>query len=488
MNAQIVKLFGFVIALYALILGFTSYWSVFEAKGLKDNLANKRPLLEEQQIKRGDILATDGHTVIAHSNPQGSGSARIYVRDYPEGSLFGNPFGYSFVNRGRIGFEQSHNDQLVGNETEFLSVLDQLQGNQQAGDTVQSALDPEAQKLATDLLGANKGSVVAIEPSTGKVRTMVSNPTYDPNLIATEQGFQQLSSDEDSPLLNRATQSGYPPGSTMKVVTAAAALDSGEFTPESKVSGKTGIPISGVPLSNFGGESFGDVDLTFALTHSINTVWAQVAEKLGKDTIYKYMDRFGFDERPQLDYPGAQLAISGVQGKNGQILDQGDAVDIGRVAIGQERLLVTPLQMAEVAAAVANKGTLMKPRLWEKSIDADQRETEMEPQSQSTVMSEDNAAKLTEMMTDVVNEGTGTAAALATDQVAGKTGTAEIDPAQDINQPWFIGFAPAESPRVAIAVTIERSTGEGGTVAAPIAQKVLEVLLRNSSGSAAGGA
>jgi penicillin-binding protein A len=485
-NSQIIKLFGFVVVLYAVILGFTSYWSVFEADGLKHNLANKRPLLEEQTIKRGDILASDG-TVIARSTKEGSGSNAPYVRHYPEGSLFGNPIGYNFVDRGRVSFEQSHNDDLVGNESEFLSVLDQLQGNKQVGDTVRSSLDTEAQRLATEELGDNKGSVVAIEPSTGKVKVMVSNPTYDPNLINTAAGFKELATDPDSPLLNRATQGGYPPGSTMKVVTAAAALDSGEFTPDSVLSGKSPIEISGVPLSNFSNEQFGDVDLTTALTHSINTVWAQVGEKLGKDTMYKYMERFGFDQRPQLDLPGSQLAVSGVFGNGGQLLDQSDAVDIGRVAIGQERLKVTPLQMAEVAAAVANKGKLMKPRLWEQVVDPDQRETNLEPEQQSTVMSEDTASKLTEMMTDVVNEGTGTAAALESDQVAGKTGTAEIDPAANINQPWFIGFAPADDPRIAIAVTIERSSGEGGTVAAPIAQDVLEALLRSSDTGSSGG-
>ncbi|MGZ5310055.1 MAG: penicillin-binding transpeptidase domain-containing protein, partial [Solirubrobacterales bacterium] len=291
MNAQIVKLFGLIVVLYAMLVGFTSYWSVFEAKGLKENAANRRPLLEEQRIHRGEILASDG-SVIARSEPQGTGSDQIYVREYPEGELFGNPIGYSFVERGRIGFEQSHNDQLVGNKTEFLSVLDQLRGHRQEGDNVQSALDAEAQRVATEALGGEPGSVVAIEPSTGKVRTMVSTPGYDPNLVPDE--FAALNRAEGSPLFNRATQSGYPPGSAMKVVTATAALDSGDFTPESKVNGDTNVKISGVPLQNFGGESFGPVDLTNALTHSINTVWAQVAEKLGKDEIYKYMNRFGF--------------------------------------------------------------------------------------------------------------------------------------------------------------------------------------------------
>jgi peptidoglycan glycosyltransferase len=264
----------------------------------------------------------------------------------------------------------------------------------------------------------------------------------------------------------------------MKVVTATAAIDSGEYTPDDTVSGRSPKEISGVPLENAGGEQFGDIPLTEALTNSVNTVWAEVGEKLGKDTMYKYMDRFGFDEKPHLDYPGFQLATSGVFAGN-KLLTADDSIDIGRVAIGQERLNVTPLQMAEVAAAVANDGELMEPRLWSKVIDTDGREEKLDPDRQSRVMSEDTAHTLTEMMTDVVNEGTGGAAALASDQVAGKTGTAEIDIQRGINQAWFIGFAPADDPQIAVAATVERTTGFGGEVAAPIAQKVMEVLLAN---------
>ncbi len=475
MNAQIVKLFGLIVVLYAVLLGFTSYWSIFEAQGLKENTANRRPLLEEQRIKRGEILAADGST-IAVSNPIGSGSEKIYVRDYPEGELYGNPIGYSFVERGRVGFEQSHNDELVGNMTEFLSIIDQLRGHRQEGDNVQSALDPDAQRIATDALEGERGSVVALEPSTGKVRAMVSSPTYDPNLVPDR--FEQLNTAENSPLFNRATQAGYPPGSTMKVVTATAALDSGEFDPDTQVNGDTGIEISGVPLSNFGGESYGEVDLTFALTNSVNTVWAQVAEELGSGTYLDYMDKFGFNRKPPLDYPGQQLATSGVF-EGDQLLTDADNMDIGRVAIGQERLRVTPLQMAMVASAVANGGVLMKPRLWEKVIDLDGREDELDPEEVDRVMSEDTSETLTSMMTDVVNDGTGGAAALASSQVAGKTGTAERG--GDINQAWFIGFAPADDPQIAVAATVEETTGTGGDIAAPIAQQVLESLVDQSA-------
>jgi penicillin-binding protein A len=482
-NTQIVKLFSFVVVLYALLFGFTSYWSIFDAENLEANTANRRPLLEEERIDRGDILANDEKTVIARSNPRGREGEEIFVRTYPEGPLFGNPIGYSFVERGRVGFELSHNDDLVGNKTEFLSILDELQGHAQEGNAVVSSLDPEAQRAAVEGLGSQRGSVVAIVPSTGEVRAMVSVPEYDPNQVP--EAFERLNKDPNAPLFNRATQAGYQPGSTMKVVTATAALDSGEYSPDDTVSGRSPKEISGVPLENAGGEQFGDIPLTEALTNSVNTVWAEVGEDLGTDTMYKYMDRFGFNQKPPLDYPGFQLATSGVF-DGAKLLNAGDSIDIGRVAIGQERLNVTPLQMAMVVAAVANDGELMEPRLWSKVIDTDGREEKLDPERQSRVMSEDTANTLTEMMTDVVNEGTGGAAALAEIQVAGKTGTAEIDIDAGINQAWFIGFAPADDPKIAVAATVERTSGFGGEVAAPIAKAVMESILEDGNAGGEG--
>jgi penicillin-binding protein A len=476
MNRQIVKLFAFLLALYALLFGFTSYWSIFDADSLEANQANRRPLLEEQKIKRGDIIAADG-SVIARSIPRGSGNNKVYVRRYPQGGLFGNPIGYSFVTQGRVGFELAHNDELVGNETEFISILDELRGHAQVGDKVQSSLDPAAQEAAVNGLAGRRGSVVAIVPSTGEVRAMVSIPEYDPNEVP--KRFAQLNRDDSAPLFNRATQAGYPPGSTMKVVTATAALDSGEFTPSSTLSGRSPIEIDGVPLSNSGGEQFGTIDMTTALTNSVNTWWAQAGEELGKETMLKYMERFGFNAKPRLDYPGFQLATSGIFDGN-ELLGPSDPIDIGRVAIGQERLRVTPLQMAEVAAAVANNGELMEPRLWSKVIDPDGRETKLDPSRQSRVMSEDIAAELSDMMQNVVAEGTGTAGAVSGIDVAGKTGTAELSPG--VNDAWFIGFAPASDPQIAISCIVERTSGFGGPTCGPIFKAVAEAILRGSSG------
>lgn len=478
MNIQIVKLFAFVLGLYALLLGFTSYWSVFDAEGLVENPDNRRPLLLEQQIKRGPIRTIDG-AVIARSIPRGRGDNRIYVRRYPLADLFGNPVGYSFVQTGRVGLEQSHNDDLVGNKTEFLSILDELQGHEQEGSALVSSLDSNMQRTALEALGGQRGSVVAIVPDTGEVRAMVSVPTYDPNRVQDSEVFKALNSEPSAPLFNRATQAGYPPGSTMKVVTASAALDSGEFDTSTALNGATGLECGGVPLQNAGGETFGQIPMTDALTHSVNTYWCQVGEQLGSATMLDYMDRFGFNRLPDVDYPSFQLSPSGVFDQ-GDLLTAADAIDIGRVAIGQERLLVTPLQMAQVAATVANDGQRMCPRLWSRVIDPDGREEKLDPQRCARVMDEETAESVTQMMTDVVNEGTGTAAALSGIDVAGKTGTAEIEGRPDCtlpNQAWFIGFAPADDPEIAVAATVECTSGFGGDTAGPIARAVMEAGL-----------
>jgi peptidoglycan glycosyltransferase len=461
-----------VVVLFTVLIGFTSYWSVFDAEELEANPANKRPLLEEQQIRRGLILAADG-AVLARNRGKGR-TPRFYERVYPPRELFGHPVGYSFVERGRVGLEREYNDELTGKHDEFRTIFDELRGREREGDDLVTTLDPGAQRTAIDALAGRAGAIVALEPATGRVRTMVSVPGYDPNSIT--ERFADLRRAPGSPLLNRTVQSGYPPGSTFKVVTATAAIDSGRFTPQSLVDGKSPKEIGGVPLTNFGGRDFGQVTLTDALTNSVNTVWATVAERLGKARLYEYMRRYGFNRKPLLDLPRDEMRASGVYDSDGDLLRVSDAVDIGRVAIGQERLQVTPLQMALVPAAIANGGSLMRPHLVSEVRDRDGRLVRrVKPSEQSEVMEQDTAAELARMMSNVVEEGTGTAAALEGIEVAGKTGTAEVGA---VNQAWFIAFAPVQQPRVAIAVTVERTAGQGGTVAAPIAKQVMQELLK----------
>jgi peptidoglycan glycosyltransferase len=474
MNAPIARLFVVVVVLFGVLVGFTSRWTVFEADALRDNPKNRRELLEEQQIRRGLIRAGDD-TVLARSLKQRDDS---YVRTYPQGRLFSHAVGYSFVRQGRAGLERFYDDDLSGRSGELGSLIDRLSGSEQVGDNLVTSLDPDAQRVALQQLGGRKGAVVALDPKTGAIKVMTSVPGYDPNTVKDQREFSQLNRDKDAPLLNRNTQAGYPPGSTFKVVTAIAAIDSGRYTPDSRIDGRNGKPISGVPLNNDGGESFGDITLTEALTHSVNTVFGEVGEKLGKATMKKYMDRLGFGRPVEVDLPRDERAASGERQRGRIIPATNGAVDVGRMSIGQDKLTVTPLQMAMVAASVANGGKLMKPHIGDRIVDRDGRTVDrIEPEEMSEVMSPDTASQVGAMMAQVVKEGTGTAAALEGIDVAGKTGTAEVDHGCP-NQLWFIAFAPVQDPRVAIAVTVECGTGFGGTVAAPIAKAVMQELLK----------
>jgi len=483
-NRPIVRLYGLVAVLFALLVAFTSRWSVFDASSLRENPLNARRVLEQERIARGEITAADG-AVLARSvrGPEGT-----YERVYPTGELFAAPVGYDYIdlNRGNAGLERYRNNELNGQSSRNLEgLLEQLQGKEPQGEKVITTLEPRAQRAAVAALGEHEGGVVALDPRTGAVTVMVSKPSYDPNALRSPaQKLQQEREMSAKPPakseVNRATQFGYAPGSTFKIVTATAAIDTGAYTPESTVSGPNGLLVSGLALDNDNGEQFGPITLTYALAHSVNTVWAQVAEHVGKPTLGRYMERFGFDSKPQLDYPAEEMSASGehVPGSEATVPPTSPLVDVGRMGIGQDKLQVTPLQMAEVAAAVANRGTLMVPHLTQRIVDSEGRTVQtISPRVQSVVMKPSTAGAVTSMMEAVVKEGTGTAAQIPGIQVAGKTGTAETQFGNAINNVWFIAFAPAADPKVAIAVTLKAVPGEGATYAAPVARAVIESLL-----------
>lgn len=483
MNKQIVKLFAFIVVLFGVLVGFTAYWSVFDAKALKEKTENARPLIEQQQIERGRILTADG-VVIAKSVPRGKGSERTYVRTYPEGALYGHPIGYSFVQYSDSEFEKFHNDTLIGEESEFASILDEITGATQEGNDIVTSIDSEAQAIAlAELEEAGFGSVVAIEPKSGRVRVMASNKPLDPNRVPDEYD-KLVANNLETPLLDRSSQGLYPPGSTFKVVTAAAGLETGAITPETPIDAPGTIEVEGQPLSNDFNQDFFGATLDTALTNSVNTWFAQLGEEVGSDDLFEQMRKFGFGSTPPIDLPDQEVYVSGVKEPGGTVLGPGDPVDVGRVAIGQERLQVTPLQMAMVAAAVANKGKLMKPQIWSRVVDPDGRTVEsLDPSEYSQAISAQTAEELTTAMEGVVREGTGTNAAISGVDVAGKTGTAETPGndscggGEDENQAWFIGFAPADDPQIAIAASVECTPEFGGDVAAPIFRDVAEALL-----------
>jgi peptidoglycan glycosyltransferase len=481
-NKQIIKLFGFIVVLFGVLIGFTSYWSVFDAKALKQQEANKRPLLEQQQIRRGRILAADG-TVIAKSIAKGKGSNLRYVRRYPEGPLYGHPIGYSFVQYGDAEFEEFHNDELIGENSEFESILDEITGKEQEGNDIVTNIDAEAQRVAlSDLEAAGFGAVVAIEPSSGEVKVMASNAPYNPNTVP-ENISKLFKQKLSTPLVNRATQGLYPPGSTFKVVTAAAGLESGAITPDSTIDAPGVLEVEGNALHNDFDEDFGAIPLDTALTNSVNTWFAQLGQKVGQDRLFETMEKFGFNATPPIDLPDDEVYNSGVY-EDGRTIGRNSPVDLGRLAIGQERLLATPLQIAMVAAAIANGGKLMKPQIWNRVIDPDGRVVDsLDPDTYSEPVSAETAADLTAAMEGVVSEGTGTNAAISGVAVAGKTGTAETPGNKacgggvEENQAWFMGFVPADDPKIAIAASVECTEQFGNDVAAPIFRDVAETIL-----------
>ncbi|MBV9050590.1 MAG: hypothetical protein JO321_05890 [Solirubrobacterales bacterium] len=470
MNKPILRIFTFLAVLFALLLVWTTRWTVLEAQKLNNNPLNVRTLLDELKIKRGRILADDG-LVLARSVPAPGG---LWRRFYPTGPLFAQAVGYSTAAAGdSAGLERSRGTELRGVQTGLSSIFGQFGGSPRVGDDVHTTLDPKAQRVAVAGLAGRAGSVVALDPRTGAIKVMYSNPTYNNNdPHATGPGISNF---------NRATQASYPPGSTFKVVTDTAALGSGKFTPASIVNGDSPKIIAGVPLANDNNQSFGNIDLTTALTFSVNTVWAQVAEAVGRLTMTSYMRRFGFYSKPPIDYPSDEMNISRPLRPGGAPYSPASPrEDIGRIGIGQGGLAVTPLQMAMVAAAIANRGRLMTPHFTSRVVDPTGVTIEtIKPTPYRQVTTPKVAAEVTQMMRRVVEEGTGTPAQLGGTSVAGKTGTASIGlPGSGLTQPWFIGFAPVGNPKVAVAVTVERTNGGfGGAVAAPIARDVIQTLL-----------
>ncbi len=475
MNAPIARLFGVIILLFALLVVWTSRWTVIDSKALQNNTLNARTLIDEEKIDRGRILA-DNDDVLAKSVPAPGGT---FTRTYPTGSLFAQAVGYSIVSEGEAaGLELSAGSYLRGVQTGLSSIFGPFGGSTPVGDDVYTTLDPKAQQEAVTGLAGRTGSVVAINPQNGAIKAMYSNPSYNDNNPSAR------CPNNSACLLNLATQgAGFPPGSTFKTVTTAAGLDSGKFTPNSMINGKSPLLVSGFPLENDGNTSYPEVTLTYALTNSINTVFAQVGQDVGRSTMETYMKRFGFYSIPPLDYPPNEMVASGVRTHAGGRLlyPTNTGVDLGRMSIGQERLLVTPLQMAMVAAAIANHGKLMVPHMISRVVNQDgQVVTTIKPSVYSQVMSAANANAETQMMTDVVEEGTGTAANLEGIKVAGKTGTATIGgtPSAPLDDAWFIGFAPVDNPKVAVAVVLPGIVnGYGGQYAAPIAAQMIKTLL-----------
>lgn len=471
MNRSIRRLYLTLAGGFALLILMLGYWQVVAAEDLSERPGNPQTIQRERLIDRGRIISADGVTLAASRARRVEGQ-RVYQRVYPRGSLAAHAIGYSSPTGGKTGLEATWNRYLSGSfGTEPL--LQRLNLSEKRGADVRVSLDTRVQRAAEQGLLGQRGAVVALDPATGGVLAMASSPTFEPQLVVGRPGY--IGGVDDTALLNRAAQGLYPPGSTFKVVTATAALESGAYTPDTQFDDTGSFATPGGPIRNFGGSTFGRHTLATALTNSINTTFARIGTVLGAERLGATMTAFGFGERPPVDLPGDEVLASGRR-DGGALLPNGeDGIDAARLAIGQERLTVTPLQMAMVAAAVANGGTLMAPHLMTRIRDRGGDVVQSAgPKEIADVMDATTAAELTSMMQSVVEQGTGSPANLSAAgvDVAGKTGTAESDD-PNRNQAWFIGFAPAQAPTVAVAVVVEDTSGTGGFEAAPIAARII---------------
>jgi penicillin-binding protein A len=452
MDRSIRRLFVFFVLMFVGLVVQLTYVQVWAAPKLNTDAYNTRGIDAQMRVERGLILASDG-TQLAANHKEGA----YYLRQYPEGGLTSPWLGYASLTYGRAGIERTYNPELSG-DSELLSVrnfLDLVTGKPKRGADLHLTISPAVQTAAVEGLGDNTGAVVALDPRTGAVLAWASSPRFDPNTI--DADWKELNQDPGKPLVDRALSGRYPPGSVFKVIVAAAALEKGIVTPGTQFDDPPGGWLAGgYRVNNFDGKSFGKHTFADAFADSVNTTFAKIGTQLGAQNLSAYARAFGF---------GLQMPWR-IGGSGGSFPDPGgmDVAHVAQASFGQGEVLVTPMQMALVAAAVANGGQMMKPYVVSEVRDYNQQVIE---KAQTgvwlTPVSAATAATLRDLMVKVVEEGTGTRAAIEGVKVAGKTGTAEIGGGQAHS--WFIGFAPADAPTIAVAVVVEKGTAASSIIA-----------------------
>jgi peptidoglycan glycosyltransferase len=456
------RLFWLFALLFVALIVQLTYWQVWAAPSLKVNPANTRAVEDEMRIERGVILSADGKELAVNRK-----EGQYFLRTYPQGALVSPWLGYNSLRYARSGVERVYNEELSG-QSGLLGVVtlwDQVTGRVQRGADLRLTVDLDLQRVAAQALGERKGAVIALDPRTGAVLAMVSYPRYDPNRL--EEQWTQLNQDPDAPLLNRATQGLYPPGSVFKIITAAAALETGVVAPDSRFTDTGTEVFGGYEVHNYDDRVYGDHDFTRAFASSINTTFAKVGVEVGAERLAGYAAAFGFGK-------GLPWRLGGAVGRFPKPGDL-DTAGLAQVSFGQGDVLCSPLLVALATAAIANQGKAMEPYLVQQVVDYHGNVVqETKPRVWLRPISAETAATVTDLMVEVVRRGTGTAAALSGVQVAGKTGTAEVAGASP--HAWFAGFAPAEDPQVVVVVLVENA-GSGGSVAAPVARQVLAAAL-----------
>jgi penicillin-binding protein A len=478
MNKPIRRVAFVTLMMFALLLANGTYMMIFRQDSLTAQPQNRRVRDAEFAQNRGAILAA-GKVEMAKTVP--SKDRFKYQRVYPDGELYAPITGFYSYDRASSALESSYNAQLAGTDDALIvrRLIDMATNKTPKGATVQTTIVPKIQQAAADALGNQKGAVVALDPKNGAVLAMVTSPTYDPNDIASHdieaagKAYGRLASNSQHPMANRAAREIYPPGSTFKLVTAAAALADGK-NPDSMVESPDRLRLPGtrVYLSNSTNCGGSKITITRALEVSCNTAFANLGLDVGASKLREQAERFGFDRRHLADLGGVAS----------QFPDKLNEAQLALSSIGQYDVAASPLQMAMVSAAIANDGVLMDPYVVSSVRSADLKPIETHKATElSTAMTPDNARELQQMMLQVVDQGTGRNAQIPDVEVGGKTGTAQSDPKRKPFA-WFTSFAPVDDPAIAVAVIVEdanipRSDIAGGRLAAPIAKAVMQAAL-----------
>ncbi|MDD4842850.1 MAG: penicillin-binding transpeptidase domain-containing protein [Anaerotignum sp.] len=460
MKRSIRRIFWLLVLCFLLLLGYIGKLVLMERVGISTNAYNTRLRYVDNTIRRGDIIDMDGE-VLATSVLQGDGT---YERKYLRSRMAAHITGYSSV--GKTGVEAAQNFEMMTLHNEFFQrVMAIATGKELVGNSVVVTVDMDIQTIAGNLLGNAKGAVVVMEPSTGRILALQAYPDFDPNTVSAN--WDELKDAEDSPLVNRATQGLYPPGSTFKLVTSLAVMENirdwqtktyectGEAAFENKV------------IHCYNNKAHGTVDLKQALTVSCNSYFAQMTTEIGSSKLREVMKRVGMETPSGFDLAYSQNRI-GLEASATQS-------ELVETAIGQGETAVTPMYMAMLASAIANEGIMMQPYIVDHIQYSNGKAGNYTvPKKLTEICSTQEAATLRDMMVSVVEKGTGSAASINGVTVAGKTGTAENATGNDHS--WFVGFAPAENPKIAVAVVIENSDAYGS--ATPIAGKVIQEALK----------
>jgi len=504
-NRRIRRLGIALVALFGLLFAQVSYLQVFASGRIANDPANAtRQIIAEYKVDRGAIYAADG-TVLAMSQPTTGRNPLRYLRRYPDGPLFVGITGYYSRLYGRSEIEQAMNAYLSGDAPELAvsTLSDLILGRPKKGGAVYTTIDAALQRVAANALGSLPGAVVAVDPRNGDILALVSNPSFDPNTLSSQDSADQraswasLNADPDRPLLSRANDELYPPGSTFKIVTVSAAIEAGYgLQSEWPNPSQLDLPLTSATIQNFGGETCpggAKTTLLTAFVNSCNVIFGEIGLKVGAERLAAQARAFGFcpiDPPAQTDciQPTIPSLIPFQTGRfPAASYFEGNDPLVAISAIGQDNDLANPLQMALVASAIANGGVMMQPRFVTQVRDPQGRVIRtFEPRVFGNPVSASTAAAVRELMVSVVESGTGTAAQIPGVVVAGKTGTAEHGAPGTPPHAWFVSFAPAgqgQTPTIAVAVIVLNggnlgSEATGGRVAAPIARQVIDAFLR----------